>query len=219
MRSSVPRPRRSVSRFLRGLDLTHAAAIPETFFTVWTNVFERGRLVGGRIDSDSWRVERHRHDRDPARARIRRACLHHGRQRREVRRLRSARRRASRSTIATPISWRPSRDATGGRGVNVVLDMVGGEYLQRNIDCLAMDGRLVQIGLLGGAKAQINTLPVLQRRLWITGSTLARAIGRGESRDRPRRSRAASGRSSKPAPSASSSTRRFRCGRPPRPTA
>jgi NADPH:quinone reductase-like Zn-dependent oxidoreductase len=69
------------------------------------------------------------------------------------------------------------RDTTGGRGVDVVLDMVGGEYLQRNIECLAQEGRLVQIGVLGGAKSQINMMPVLQRRAWITGSTLrARSI-------------------------------------------
>ena len=58
-----------------------------------------------------------------------------------------------------------------------MLDMVGGDYMPRNIECLAMDGRLVQIGLLGGAKSQINTGPILQRRLWLTGSTLrARSV-------------------------------------------
>jgi NADPH2:quinone reductase len=62
--------------------------------------------------------------------------------------------------------------ATGGRGVDVVLDMVGGEYVQRNLDVLAVDGRLVQIGLQGGAKAEINMAPILQRRLTVTGSTL-----------------------------------------------
>jgi len=61
--------------------------------------------------------------------------------------------------------------------VDVVLDMVGGDYLQRNIECLAMDGRLVQIGQLGGAKSEINTGLILQRRLWLTGSTLrARSV-------------------------------------------
>jgi NADPH:quinone reductase len=61
---------------------------------------------------------------------------------------------------------------TGDRGVDVVLDMVGGDYLQRNIDVLAMDGRLVQIAQLGGYRSTINTIPILQRRLTITGSTL-----------------------------------------------
>ena len=70
-----------------------------------------------------------------------------------------------------------ARDATNGKGVDLVLDMVGGDYLQRNVDCLAMDGRLVQIGMLGGLKAQVNMGTVLQRRLWITGSTLrARSV-------------------------------------------
>jgi NADPH:quinone reductase-like Zn-dependent oxidoreductase len=64
------------------------------------------------------------------------------------------------------------RERTGGRGVNVVLDIVGGEYLQRNLDVLAVDGRLVQVGMLGGSTAHINLASVLQRRLWITGSTL-----------------------------------------------
>jgi NADPH2:quinone reductase len=53
-----------------------------------------------------------------------------------------------------------------------VLDIVGGDYLQRNIDVLGMDGRLVQIGMLGGTRSSIDTLPILQRRLIITGSTL-----------------------------------------------
>src|SRR5262249_60542364 len=64
------------------------------------------------------------------------------------------------------------REATGGRGVDVILDMVGRDYIQRNLDLLTLDGRLVQIATLGGPKAQINMVPVLQRRLTITGSTL-----------------------------------------------
>jgi NADPH:quinone reductase-like Zn-dependent oxidoreductase len=69
------------------------------------------------------------------------------------------------------------RDATGDRGVDVILDMVGADYLQRNLDSLAMEGRLVHIGQLGGAKGQINLTPVLRNRLTITGSTLrARSV-------------------------------------------
>ena len=64
------------------------------------------------------------------------------------------------------------RDATGGRGVDVILDMVGGEYVQRNIDALGLEGRLVQISTLGGARAQINMASVMRCRLTITGSTL-----------------------------------------------
>ena len=69
------------------------------------------------------------------------------------------------------------RGATGGRGVDVILDMVGGDYLPRNLDLLAMEGRLVQIAVLQGAKATVNLLPILQRRLTLTGSTLrARSV-------------------------------------------
>jgi tumor protein p53-inducible protein 3 len=69
------------------------------------------------------------------------------------------------------------RDATGGRGVDVVLDSIGGRYLGSNIECLALDGRLVIIGLLGGAKAEINLALLLMRRLHVIGSTLrARSV-------------------------------------------
>jgi NADPH:quinone reductase len=159
-----------------GLDLIQAAAIPETFFTVWTNVFERGRLVAGEtilihggssgIGTTAIQLARAYGARVIATAGSDEKCS------------------ACQSLGAeVAINYRSTdfvttvRDTTGGRGVDLVLDMVGGEYLQRNIDCLARDGRLVQIGFLGGAKSQINMGPVLQRRLWITGSTLrARSI-------------------------------------------
>ena len=64
------------------------------------------------------------------------------------------------------------RESTGNTGVDVILDIVGGDYLQRNIECLAMHGRLIQIGLLGSSRAEINLRPVMQKRLTITGSTL-----------------------------------------------
>ena len=64
------------------------------------------------------------------------------------------------------------REATAGRGVDVVLDMVGGDYVPRNLEALAVDGRLVLIALQRAWKAELNLLPVLQRRLSITGSTL-----------------------------------------------
>ena len=159
-----------------GLDLIQAAAIPETFFTVWTNVFERGRLVAGEtilihggssgIGTTAIQLARAFGARVIATAGSDEKCS------------------ACQSLGAeVAINYRSTdfvttvRDTTGGRGVDVVLDMVGGEYLQRNVDCLARDGRLVQIGLLSGAKSQINMGLVLQRRLWITGSTLrARSI-------------------------------------------
>ena len=64
------------------------------------------------------------------------------------------------------------REATGGTGVNVVLDSIGGKYLAANLECLALDGRLVIIGLIGGAKADINLAMLLLRRLQVIGSTL-----------------------------------------------
>lgn len=62
--------------------------------------------------------------------------------------------------------------ATGRRGVDVILDMVGGDYIQRNISALAPDGRLVQIAFLKGSKAELDLMPVMLKRLTVTGSTL-----------------------------------------------
>ena len=64
------------------------------------------------------------------------------------------------------------KKATDGKGVNVILDMVTGAYVQREIDCLADDGRIVVIAIMGGSKAEVNTGQILRRRLTITGSTL-----------------------------------------------
>ena len=107
-------------------------------------------------------------------------------------------------------------DATGGRGVDVVLDMVAGDYIGRDIQCLADDGRIVIIAQLGGAHANVDTAQVMRRRLTITGSTL---------RPRPWPSRAplparcasAPGRCWSRAPSSRSSTPPSRWPRPPRP--
>jgi NADPH:quinone reductase-like Zn-dependent oxidoreductase len=65
-----------------------------------------------------------------------------------------------------------TREATGGRGADVILDMVGAPYLTRNLECLAVDGRLVQIGVQQGPKAELNLLTVMHNRLTVTGSTL-----------------------------------------------
>ena len=154
-----------------GLDLAHAAALPEVMFTVWTNVFERGRLAAGES-----------------------ILIHGGTSGIGTAAIQLARARGSRvfTTAGTDekcaacealgaergINYRDSdfvavvKELTADRGVDVVLDMVGGDYLQRNIDVLAMDGRLVQIAQLGGYRSTINTIPILQRRLTITGSTL-----------------------------------------------
>src|SRR6185295_3590345 len=64
------------------------------------------------------------------------------------------------------------KDATGGRGVDVILDIIGGAYTPKNLECLARDGRLVQIGLMGGSETTIPLRQILLKRLTITGSTL-----------------------------------------------
>ena len=160
----------------RGMDLVHAAAVPETTFTVWTNVFERGRLQrgesilihGGSSGIGTTAVQL-------ARAFGARVFATAG----------TAEKCAACEALGAEraINYRSAdfvkevREATGGRGVNVILDMVGGKYLQRNIDSLAMEGRLVHIGQLGGSTAHINLTPLLLQRLTITGSTLrARSV-------------------------------------------
>ena len=153
------------------MDVVHAAAIPETYFTVWTNVFERGRLASGEtilvqggtsgIGTTAIQLSRAFGATVIATAgsdeKVR-ACE-------ELGAVRAINYRTQDFVAAV-------REATGGRGVDVVLDIIGGDYLQRNLDCLALNGRLVQIGLIGGSKAQIDLRTVLQRRLTLTGSTL-----------------------------------------------
>jgi putative PIG3 family NAD(P)H quinone oxidoreductase len=154
-----------------GFDLVHAAAIPETFFTVWTNVFERGRLAagesilihGGSSGIGTTAIQL-------ARAFGARVFATAG----------SAEKCAACEALGAERAYNyreadfvaEVRAVTGGRGVDVILDMVGGDYMQRNIESLAIEGRLLLIGQLGGSKSHINTIPVLQRRLTITGSTL-----------------------------------------------
>jgi NADPH2:quinone reductase len=155
----------------RGLDLVAAAAIPETFFTVWTNVFERGRLGAGEsilvhggssgIGTTAIQLARARGARVFATAGSAEKCA-----------------ACERLGAERAINYRETdflaaiRDLTAGRGVDVVLDMVGGEYFDRNVDALAVDGRLVWIATLRGAKAEILIPTIMQRRLTITGSTL-----------------------------------------------
>src|SRR5438128_1956661 len=160
----------------RGLDVAAAAAIPETFFTVWTNVFERGRLEAGQsilvhggasgIGTTAIQLARARGARVFATAGSADKCA-----------------ACERLGAERAINYRETdfldavRAATGGRGVDVVLDMVGGEYFARNIDVLAIEGRLVEIATLRGAKAELTIPTIMQRRLTITGSTLrARSV-------------------------------------------
>ena len=154
-----------------GMDFTHAAAIPETFFTVWANVFELGRLQpgesilvhGGSSGIGTTAIQL-------ARAMSSRVFTTAG----------SAEKCAACEQLGAElaINYRETdfvaaiRSATGGKGVDVVLDMVGGDYLPRNLEVLAMDGRLVQIAVMGGVKATLNLVTMMQRRLTLTGSTL-----------------------------------------------
>ena len=195
----------------RGLSVEEAAAMPETFFTVWTNVFERGRLQRGETHARPRRRERHRHDGDP-----------------DVERAFGARVFATagspdkcaaceRLGAERAINYRTEdfvevvKDLTGGRGVDVILDMVGGDYVARNLEALAMDGRLVQIAFLRGAQAEINLNPLMRKRHHVHGIDAAathawrrRAPSRG-------RSRSTCGRWSSRARCARSFTRPSRC--------
>jgi putative PIG3 family NAD(P)H quinone oxidoreductase len=154
----------------QGLGPGDAAALPETFFTVWTNLFQRGRLSDGEsvlihggssgIGTTAIQLARAFGATVYATAGSDAKC------------------EACERLGAIAINYRASdfvqivRGATSGRGVDAVLDIVGGDYLQRNIEGLAMHGRLIQIGLLGGARAELNLSAVMQKRLTITGSTL-----------------------------------------------
>ena len=155
----------------RGLDVAAAAAIPETFFTVWTNVFERGRLQAGEsilvhggssgIGTTAIQIARARGARVFATARTAEKCA-----------------ACERLGAERCINYREAdfvdvvNKLTGGRGVDVVLDMVGAEYFPRNLDVLAVEGRLVEIATLHGVKAELNIQTIMHRRLTVTGSTL-----------------------------------------------
>ena len=153
------------------VNLRRAAAIPETFFTVWTNLFDRGRLRSGEtvlihggtsgIGTTAIQLARAFGATPLATAGSDdkcEACVRLG---------------AARAiNYRTEDFVRAVKDATGGAGVDVVLDIVGGDYVPRNIECLRLDGRLVQIGLIGGSKTSLDLRAILQKRLTVTGSTL-----------------------------------------------
>ena len=153
-----------------GMDPIAAAAIPETYFTVWTNVFQRGQLRTGEtllvhggtsgIGTTAIQLARAFGATVIATAGSDAKCA------------------ACERLGARAINYRTTdfvaavADLTGGLGVNVILDIVGGDYLERNLRSLAVEGRLVQIGLQGGAKTSIDLRLVMQRRVTLTGSTL-----------------------------------------------
>jgi putative PIG3 family NAD(P)H quinone oxidoreductase len=155
----------------RGMDVVAAAALPETFFTVWTNVFERGRLQKG----EAFLVHGGSSGIGTAAIQLARACGA-----RVFATAGSAEKCAACEQLGAErcVNYRTAdfvavvREQTGGRGVDVVLDMVGGAYFARNLDALAAEGRLVEIATLQGAKVELNIQTIMQRRLTITGSTL-----------------------------------------------
>ena len=154
-----------------GLSMAQAAALPETFLTVWANLVERGRLQAGET-----------------------ALIHGGTSGIGVTAIQVAKALGARvfCTVGTPekaeaalelgadvaIDYR-RRDfmievskLTEGRGVDVILDMVGGPYIERNLKSLAVEGRLVQIAFLQTSKVEVDWMPLMLKRLTFTGSTL-----------------------------------------------
>jgi len=160
----------------RGLDMLEAAAVPETFFTVWTNVFDRGRLQPGEtllvhggasgIGTTAIQLASALGARVFATAGSAEKC---------------GLCRELGAELA--VNYREEdfvqacREATGGRGVDVILDMVAGDYVPRNLELAAPEGRIVVIGFLGGWSADLDLRPVMIKRLTLTGSTLrARSV-------------------------------------------
>jgi NADPH2:quinone reductase len=154
-----------------GLPLTEAGAVPETYFTVWTNVFDRGRLRPGEV-----------------------LLVHGGTSGIGTTAIQLAKAFGAK-VIATAgtaakcdacrklgadlaVNYRETdfvravKEATQGRGADVILDMVGGRYIARNYEAAAQDGRIVQIAFLEGSKVELDFLRLMLKRLTHTGSTL-----------------------------------------------
>lgn len=159
-----------------GLSMVEAAAIPETFFTVWYNMFERGRLAAGET-----------------------LLVHGGSSGIGTTAIQLAKAFGARviTTAGTPAKCEACRrlgadvainyktedfvaltkHATGGHGADVVLDMIGGDYVNRNYEAAAVEGRIVQIAFQGSSRATVDFLRVMLKRLTHTGSTLrARSV-------------------------------------------
>lgn len=154
-----------------GLSIEEAAALPETFFTVWTNVFERAALKAGQT-----------------------LLVHGGSSGIGTAAIQMAKALGARVFITAgsdekcaacrrlgadiAINYRQQdfvevlKVATNKKGVDVILDMVGGEYVNRNLKVAALDGRIVSIAFLKGSRVDVDLLPVLLKRLIVTGSTL-----------------------------------------------
>ena len=154
-----------------GFTAVQAAALPETFFTVWSNVFDRAHLSG----KDTLLVQGGTSGIGVAAIQIAAALGH-----RVFATAGSDEKARACEALGAQrgINYRTEdfaavvKAATNGKGVDVILDMVAGDYLPREINCLADDGRLAVIALLGGAKAELDLGQLLRRRLTVTGSTL-----------------------------------------------
>ena len=164
--------------------MIEAAGIPETFFTVWTNVFDRAGLKPGET-----------------------ILVHGGSSGIGTTAIMLAKAFGARvfATAGSPRNARPAwrwapivainyrnedfvkavKDATEGKGADVILDMVGGDYIARNLAAAAMHGRIVNIAFLKGSKVEVDFLPIMLKRLTLTGSTLAAAQRRRKGGDRP----------------------------------
>jgi putative PIG3 family NAD(P)H quinone oxidoreductase len=155
----------------KGFSMVEAAALPETFFTVWTNVFDRGGLKSGEtilIHGGSSGIGTTAIQLAAARGATVYATAGSAQKCKACRDLGAER----------AINYKEEdfleviQSQTNGAGVDVILDMVGADYIERNIACLALNGRLVNIAFLNGPKAEVNFMPVMLKRLTLTGSTL-----------------------------------------------
>lgn len=160
----------------KGLSMVEAGAVPETFFTVWTNVFDQAGLKAGErflvhggssgIGTTAIQLARAFGAEAYATAGSAEKCA-----------------ACEKLGAKRAINYHDEdfvaviKEATGGEGVNVILDIMGGEYVQRNFQALSVEGRLVNIALMGGAKAEVNLGPFMIKRLTFSGSTLrARSV-------------------------------------------
>ncbi len=155
----------------KGLTAVEAASLPETFFTVWSNVYDRAHLSPGEsllvqggssgIGVTAIQMAAAMGNRVFATAGSDEKCA-----------------ACVKLGAEKAVNYRTQdfgaeiKAATGGKGVDVILDMVGGDYVPRELKCLADEGRLVFIASLGGAKAEIDIFEIQRRRVTITGSTL-----------------------------------------------
>jgi putative PIG3 family NAD(P)H quinone oxidoreductase len=159
-----------------GLSAVEAAVLPETYFTVWSNVFDRGRLQPGEsllVHGGSSGIGTTAIQMGAALGATVYATAGSGGKCAVCEELGA--------TLA--VNYRQKdfvevlRDATGGRGIDVTLDMVAGPYLERNAQLAAVDGRIVIIAFLGGTVATVDLRPLMMKRLVVTGSTLrARSV-------------------------------------------